>query len=105
MDFHTRDDDHCFTDGTALSHIWLGSQDGDDAYNVYDHDETEDDILQNSMTVMMTMMNMTMLMILKRTKMMMRIFCNNQLVKEANGKPGGNLSRPEQTMGQAETLQ
>ena len=43
-------------------------------------------------------------MILKRTKMMMRMFCNNQLVKEANGKPGGNLSRPEQTMGQAEIL-
>ena len=29
-------------------------------------------------------------------------FCNNQSVKEAKGKAGGNPSRPEQTMGRAQ---
>ena len=51
------------------------------------------------------MMKMMMDEMMRMIEMMMMItmwFCNNQSVKEAKGKAGGNPSRPEQTMGRAQ---
>ena len=54
--------------------------------------------------MMMMMVKMMMDEMMRMIEMMMKTiwFCNNQSVKEAKGKAGGNPSRPEQTMGRAQ---
>ena len=53
--------------------------------------------------MMMKMMMDEMMMMIEMMMMMITMwFCNNQSVKEAKGKAGGNPSRPEQTMGRAQ---
>ena len=48
------------------------------------------------------MMMMIEMMMMRMMMMITMWFCNNQSVKEAKGKAGGNPSRPEQTMGRAQ---
>ena len=48
------------------------------------------------------MMMMIEMMMMRMMMMITMWFCNNQSVKEAKGKGGGNPSRPEQTMGRAQ---
>ena len=50
---------------------------------------------------MMKMMMDEMMMMIEMMMITMW-FCNNQSMKEAKGKAGGNPSRPEQTMGRAQ---
>ena len=52
--------------------------------------------------MMKVMINEMMVMIEMMMMMITMWFCNNQSVKEAKGKAGGNPSRPEQTMGRAQ---
>ena len=52
--------------------------------------------------MMMRMMMDEMMMMIEMMRMITMWFCNNQSVKEAKGKAGGNPSRPEQTMGRAQ---
>ena len=57
------------------------------------------------MAMMMNEMMMIEMMRMRMIEMMVMItmwFCNNQSVKEAKGKAGGNPSRPEQTMDRAQ---
>ena len=51
---------------------------------------------------MMMKMMMDEMMMMIEMMMITMWFCNNQSMKEAKGKAGGNPSRPEQTMGRAQ---
>ena len=41
-------------------------------------------------------------MLIMMVMMTLMMFCDNQLLKETNGKRAGNLSKPEQTMGKVQ---
>ena len=41
-------------------------------------------------------------MLIMMVMMTLMMFCDNQLLKETKGKRDGNLSKPEQTMGQVQ---